>query len=186
MTYPSAENCRGDMSYEVLDLKQDVKLMKFVIAALALSSFSLIFTIFGDYNGNTLNVIVAVTVGVVFWLFLILGYVVFSRIAVHRKQYEKTQNISRSDNDKPRKDDNKKKPGIICFFSNPYAVAADIALLVSLAVNVIFLFIPSVNQVAETIFIAILVFSLHMHCILNGVNFKYTYDLSNSKQKKGE
>ena len=172
------------MSYEVLDLKQDVKLMKFVIVALAVSSLSLIFTIFGDYNSGVFNAVIAVTVGVVFWLFLILGYVVFSRIAAHRKQYEKTHVESRSDKERLQKDDNKKKPGIICFFSNPYAVAADIALLISLAVNVIFLFIPNANQTVEIIFISILVFSLHMHCILNGVNFRYTYNLDNTRKSK--
>lgn len=151
--------------------------MKLVVLFLAISSFSLVLVPFSDYEGNTINAVTAIIAGVLFWLFLILGYLVFSRIAKHRRLYEKK--ATSSDNGRFSRADNKKKPGIICFFSNIFALVADIVLILSFILTlVIIIFIPTTSLVIQIILISLLLFSLHMHCVLNGINFRYIRELS--------
>ena len=159
-------------------MKNDKILMKIVYCLLAVSSLSLMLATVADFKGEPFKVFLAYATGVIFWLFLILGYVVFYKINKHRKEYEKTQ-VRESDRETRRKNrETNKKPGIICFFSNKYAVIADIVMVVSLVLSLVFLFVPSLSQNAAIIFVSILVLSIHMHGILNGVNFRYISKIS--------
>lgn len=151
--------------------------MKIIIIALAVSSFSLILATFGDYNGSTANIITAVIAGLLFWLFLILGYVLLAMISKHRKQYEKKAVDFQTN--RTRGTENKKKPGVICFFSNKYASIADVVMVISIILTlVIVLLIPKTPQMLQLLLISLTVFSIHMHCVLNGINFKYIRKLS--------
>ena len=143
---------------------------------LFISSFSLIFSIFGNYDTTTFKKIMAITGAVLFWLCLMVGYVIFSLISERRKAYERKH---RERGIRPVK---KGKPGILCFFSNKYAMIADITMVASFIVTLVFLFAPSLNQNIAVIFVSVLVFAIHMHGILNGVNFKYIESLN----RKGE
>lgn len=143
-------------------MKKDIVLMKTVIVLLFISSFSLILSLFGDYNGNVLNVVMAYAVGVLFWGGLIAGYVLLLIINSHRK---KTL-VSKTDNSAGR-------VGIISFFTNKIAIICDCAIPVLLILMIIFIFFPLNNQVITVIIYSLLVFSLHMHCVFNGLNFKY-------------
>ena len=68
------------------------------------------------------------------------------------------------------------KAGIICFFSNTWAKAADGAFIVSLVGLVGFMvFLPQSYMVF--IFMFFFVFTFLMHCILNGENFKYIWEI---------
>lgn len=162
-------------------MNKDKTLMKFVVISLAISSFSLLLVMFGDYNGNALNKAIAVLTGVLFWGFLIIGYVILGIISGHRKTYERK---NRADLGRKANRDANKRPGIICFFSNQKAIIADIVMIVSFIINLIFMFIPSVNQVVAVIFIAIFAFAVHMHCVLNGVNFRYIAHISKNDVSK--
>lgn len=151
--------------------------MKIVIIALAVSSFSLVLAVFGDYNGSTANIVAAIIAGLLFWLFLILGYVLLAMISKHRKQYEKKA-VDSSGN-RTKNAENKKKPGIICFFSNQYALISDVAMGISFILTlVVLLLIPKTPQILQLLLISLTVFSIHMHCVLNGINFKYIRELS--------
>ena len=142
---------------------------------LAVSSFSLILSSIGNYKGNTINVIAAILAGSFFWLFLIGGYLLFALISGHRKEYEKLKKDSGNSRRVKRRNN---RPGIICFFSNKYAAVADFALFISFFLILLFLFIPSVSRNIVIIMISVFVYSLHMHSILNGRNFKYIVQLS--------
>lgn len=158
-------------------MKKDIILMKLVVLFLAISSFSLILVPFSDYDGSAFNVVTAIIAGVLFWLFLILGYLVFAGIAKHRKVYEKK--ATSSNKGRLSRADNKKKPGIVCFFSNKFAMIADIVLIASFILTLVMvLFIPQTPQVIQIILISLLLFSLHMHCVLNGINFRYIRERS--------
>lgn len=156
--------------------------MKFVVISLAISSFSLLLVNFGDYNGSVFNKVIAVLTGVLFWMFLILGYIALAVISGHRKSYQKR--IDNPDSNKRSNRETKKRPGIICFFVNPKATVADVVMIISFIINLVFIFIPSVNQVIAVIMIAVFAFAVHMHCILNGVNFRYIAHISKNDMSK--
>lgn len=143
-------------------VKKDKKLMKIMTAFLFVSSSSLILALFGNYTGSLINVIMAISVGVGFWLFLLMGYSLLLIINSHRK---KRTNIQQKLGIR--------QWGIFNFFSNRYAFIFDIVLFVTLLLNVLSWFIPFLGDTLSVICIAVFVFSLHMHCILNGINYKY-------------
>ena len=114
-----------------------------------------------------INKICAYLVGICFWAGLIAGYIVFAVINSKRKKQLKK-----------KKESAKSLPGIICFFSNKYAKVFDILFVISLILSVVFMFIPALNQgFVSVLVISVCVFSLHMHSILNGVNYKYIQNL---------
>ena len=154
-------------------LKHAINLIKRTVLFLLLSSLSLLLAAFGDYRGKWWNILAAVGVGAGFWIFLILGYISFYQLSKRRKEQEKG---SRSQKDKQR-------PGIIVFFANPYARAADIAMVISFIATVVFQFVPF-SEVVSLGSIAAFVFSAQMHGIFNGVNFQYIYKGEKHNRKR--
>lgn len=153
-------------------MRRDIKLFKITCILLAVSSFSLLLSFFGDYGGNAFNVVMAALTGILFWACLIAGYALFAVINSHRKKYVKAKKSSVSERNR------KRLPGIICFFSNKYAIVADFAMILFFILTLVFIFIPFLNQSIAVIAIAILLFSVHMHCILNGMNFRYILQIT--------
>lgn len=153
----------------------DIKLIKAVIISLFISSFSLLLSFFGDYSGNAFNIIMAYAVGILFWAGLIVGYVLLLIINSHRK---KQMNASKKNTSAVRKS----RPGIIVFLSNKYAFIADLTMGVTFILTIVFLFIPLFNYGLAVVFGSVLLFSIHMHCLFNGMNFKYI----NTLNKRGE
>lgn len=167
---------------ELEGLKKDVQLLKAATALLAVSSFSLMLTLI-DFGANgAMSTVVPIVTGVSFWLFLMIGYIVFFQISKGRAAFEKAQAAS-GRTPRRRRTAYKKKPGIICFFSNPPAVCADLLTAVLLIIFVAFLFIPNPNQFFHIFLISCLVLSFHMHCILNGINFKYIYTVQKHQKE---
>lgn len=77
---------------------------------------------------------------------------------------------------KGRKNPKNQKIGIIRFFSNAWAKAADGAFVASLiGLVVVMVFFPQSYMVFLFAFIS--VFTFLMHCILNGENFKYIWEI---------
>ena len=142
--------------------------MRAVIALLALSSLSLCLVAFGSYDASAFRAVFTVLIAILFWACLIAGYVLLYIISKHRKEYER--NVPR---DKRRQAKTKKRPGILCFFSNPAASAADFAMIGLFILDLVFMFIPGISRTINFILLAFLVFAIHMHCILNGINFEY-------------
>lgn len=156
-------------------MKKDITLMKLVFISLFVSSFSVILSVFADYKASDFRIVLGYIGAVLFWICLIIGYVLLWMISKHRKEFERT-------NKPAHRFKKSKKPGIIRFLSNKYAMIADVAMVVSLIVTLVFIFIPSLNQNVAVVFVACLIFSVHMHSILNGLNFTYIKSLRN----KGE
>lgn len=157
-------------------MKKDITLMKLTIALLFVSSFSLLFSIFANYEGSAFQVALGYVGSALFWLCLVLGYVLFGIVSKHRKDSGatlKASHFSKKSN----------KPGIICFCSNRFAAIADLLMIISFILSLIFIFIPSLNQNVAVVFVAILVFSIHMHGILNGVNFTYITSLTKGEER---
>lgn len=109
--------------------------------------------------------------GLIFWLGLIFGsvlYVIFSREC--KKWYK---------NNKGNKDIYKeKKIGLISFFSNRMALVADICLIISILLFAVLMIFTDRTSYICFISIMLLVFSFTMHCILNGKSF-FVYEYVN-------
>ena len=159
-------------------LKKDIRLMRAVIILIALSSFSLIFAAFDDYFESALRAVAMIAAGSVFWICLIAGYSILFLISKHRKEYERTVSRDGVRSDRRRRSSSSKRPGIITFFSGTPATVVDAAMILFLILTLVFAFIPGFDQTVLIILISILVFLVQMHCILNGVNFKYIQTVS--------
>ena len=79
-----------------------------------------------------------------------------------------------------------KQLGLISFFKNKEAIIADVGMFVSIA-GFIVTRICSDNIYWLFIFLALFVFTFGMHCMLNGMNYKYiNYSKYVKEQKKDE
>lgn len=125
-----------------------------------------------DKNMRWLNILTSV----IFWTGLLCGtvlYVIFSKKC--KKWYE---------NNKGNKDIYKEKRlGLISFFSNRLAIAADICLIISILLFVVLMIFTDRTSYFCYIAIMLLVFSFTMHCILNGKSF-FVYEYLNKSLKK--
>ncbi len=117
-------------------------------------------------------------VGVLFWGGLIAGYVMLSMLGKRRNEY------SLKDSDFSNLVKKNKGITILKFASNKQAFYFDVSMGISFIFGVIFLFIPGIGQSIFVVLFAIFLFSLHMHCILNGMNFKYIKFLKNKESRK--
>ncbi len=156
-------------------MKKDIILFRLSYFMLFISSFSILLSFLGDYNGNLFNLIFAIATGVLFWGGLVLGYVFLMLVNSSRKKYEAKNHINVRA---------KKRAGAFTFFSNKPAKVFDLSMIFFLILTVIFLCIPLFNQAIALIFLALFVFSLHMHCILNGINFIYIKNIRSKESKK--
>lgn len=144
-------------------MKKDILLFRMSIVMLFVSSFAILLSFVGDYNGSFLNIIFALLTGILFWIGLILGYVFLAVVNSHRKRFEKKNGI----------DGNTNKVGAVTFFRNKPAILFDILFIVSLISTLIFMFVPFLDKGIALILLSVCLFSLHMHCILNGKNYLY-------------
>lgn len=162
-----------DLGRKGKDMKNTVKLMKLSIAFVAISSLSLIGVAFADFNGSGFPRFIAYFTGAAFWSFLIAGYVLLAVVSNRRKADKRTKVTD-------------KRPGILCFFTSKEAKIADIGMFAAILFVLVFSFIPGISVAVRIIFIALLVLSVQMHCILNGVNYRYIRLLTEGKTSKKE
>lgn len=146
-------------------MKRDIVLFKISCLLMGISSFSILLSFFGDYKGNSIAVIFAVLTGVLFWAGLIFGLFFLLLVNSHRKKYESIESSKRTVK--------RHRMGIVSFFSNKLAIIADIAMVALFIIFLVTEFIPIISQSVTLIFLAFLLFSVYMHCMLNGVNFIY-------------
>ena len=156
--------------------------MKRTILFLLLSSMMLLCSLFVDSQSSIVRVLTYFG-GLLFWIFLLVGYFMFSRFSKCRKQQKNNRSV-----------DQDGKPGIIVFFSNPSAKKADIVMIVSLILSLLLMIIkqaikgsdPSFNnflfEFISVLSFAVFIFAVQMHAILNGVNYRYYLSLTDRKR----
>lgn len=141
-------------------------IMTFRLALIStvLGSIPIAFIPLADFNGSTVQKVIAYCIGEMFWLFTVAGYVLFC-ISLKQKR-DIAQNIKTAKR-------NGRKIGLICFFSTPEGSLADGLLIVSavmLVMNmIVFKNVSWYGMISVTLFML----SAQLHCILNGDNFKY-------------
>lgn len=104
-------------------------------------------------------------VGIMFWVFLILGIVSQIILAKQRKNWFIRNRI--------RRFRTKSKSGAIAFLQNLPATIADLTLVISVIALIVSIVLTNAMGYACYIFMALLVFSFCMHCILNGKIYYY-------------
>lgn len=128
------------------------------------SSIGLFLSQFIIKSSGQTNRLIAVISGTLFWIGLILA-IIFSL-------YLNKITINKN---------NDNKIVLIKFFSNKPAIVFDVLLIVSFIAFVICMIVNRMSNIAIIIF-CILIFSLEMHCVFNGKNYKYI--ISKLEEKK--
>lgn len=161
----------------MISLSKEKKVMERAILFLLISSLMLLCAVF-DSVDSALAKSISFIGGLLFFLFLLLGYVMFYRFSSARKQ-----------NSDPTAKRNG-KPGMIVFFSHPLAKKADIVMIISFVISLVMLIIGQVNDAIHGNFLfnlisvlssAVFIFAIQMHAILNGVNYRYYMELKKSE-----
>ena len=138
------------------------------IAALLVLALSVLAMYFTDlcYAQSYYKLLLYVNGGV-FWFSLLLLMISSLRINILRRHSKAFMRLQQGE----------RQIGLISFCKNRYAVVADISLAISLAVMTYLCLFRTSAQFLMFLFLSLLIFSFGMHCILNGMNYKYvTFD----------
>lgn len=100
--------------------------------------------------------------GLLFWCGLGLGSLAQIVLSVRRKRLVRSGGRVRGD-----------RLGLLNFFSNSYGAAADAAMLISFAGTVIYFLLAKSQGILGYFCIAACAYSVCLHCILNGKNFRH-------------
>jgi hypothetical protein len=130
------------------------------IGCIGLSSASLLMIPFADFRGSPPQKAIGYVIGTVFWAGIIAGYIIFWLLSRSRKQIPSNGRCT-----KPR-------IGIISFFRTFTGMIADVICGLSLIGLVIAIAVAGDHAGWFTfLLIAVFIFSLQMHSILNGENY---------------
>lgn len=132
----------------------------FLLSVISFAAFSCSFLLmaFGTDSATGKTTVFTYVAGAVFWFFLMTG--IITQIMLSKSLGFKSQKKSMS-----------KKIGALIFFSNKYAVIADIALVISVAGFVLSMIFAEGSNLICYIFAFVLMLSFCMHCIFNGKKF---------------
>lgn len=99
----------------------------------------------------------------VFWFGMLAGYGLLIYVNIIRR--------------KQTAGNEKRRTGIFTFFRNAYAGFVDALWIVSVLLLTASFFAERLQGSVQFVFAFMTVFMFHMHCILNGENFRYLYML---------
>lgn len=139
-----------------------MKIKKFFLLSavcMTISSLSVLGMPFVDFESGGAAKLAGYAMGIVFWLFLIAGLVLY------RMTYKALGNSE--------KITCKGRPAILKFFSNRPAMAADAALIISAVWNVFSAAGMVKIQFLNAVFASLIFIAFHMHYMLNGKAFEY-------------
>ncbi len=153
-------------------MKKDITLFRLSVLCLFVSSFSILLTFIGNYEGDLFNVIFAVLTGVLFWGGLAAGYAILFVVNRHRKRFEASRGVKNS------------RVGVLKFFSNKWAKIIDVWLIFMFLLNLVIMFVPVAGQAVQVVTIVLLIFLIHMHSLFNGINFTYIQFLSSKESRR--
>lgn len=143
---------------------------KFILLQLLfflVSSIDVLFIPLGSYGDTTAKKVLAVVIGIIFWLFLAAGvamnFVIKARFG---------------------KDYFEGRFGLISFFKNKYAIIMDILMIITLIFSV-YVISTKTSSYLGLIAISLFLFSFESHCVLNGKYFNFKTieeDIKNEKR----
>ena len=148
--------------------------MMITIILLLISSYSLMLSPASDFDSDGFSRILAYAIGVVFWLGLISAYVIFIGINKERKKRQRSSNRKNI----------KRKTAALTFFSSKPAAIADIVSVVCIIPTIIIIRgTNAIPQLFQYFIISTLIFSVQMHFILNGRNFRCLFSPAKKKRE---
>lgn len=139
------------------------KMFFILLVMLFVSSFSLS-VIPAVINSENQMSFASYLVGGSFWLFMLCGYFILILINKCRKRVE---DVGKHGGKKSTQ-----RAGVICFFKNKYSRFADILFAITFILSVIFTW-SNINEYITVLAVCTMLFSFHLHCILNGKIFAY-------------
>lgn len=110
-----------------------------------------------------------------FWIGLIIEQILIWKTYKLRKLFEKRQSRRLQG-----------LPGICSFFKTEVGFITDVLFILSIIIYIVLVIGNWGTNVAQYIFIFLLVLSFRLHCILNGKNFRYKKILVKRKVDKDE
>lgn len=156
-------------------MKNNIFLFRISVALLFISSMSVIAVFFsGNYWDSGYKNVLWLG-GMFFWVTMLIGYALLALVNLNRKRFEMTRIRT------PKR--RRRRPGALSVFSNKYGMIADLATILFLIISVFFILVPVANKGVAVVCLAFLIFSFHMHCVLNGINYafvKYLKDKENA------
>lgn len=160
-------------------LKKYVLLVRLSFVGSFLSSVSLFLIPFADINGQGIQKAFAYVAAAVFWSGFILEIIFVFASSCDRKKIEKKRVDAGGEPSK------KTGVGAITFFSNRLAAAADSIFIVTAIAVAVLSVLKVKNNIIVMFVTAIMFFSLNMHCILNGRNYRYYANARKFLKKQG-
>lgn len=143
--------------------KTDYAWLTASIISFLLLSISFLLMPIESKNASDEVSIISILAGALFWISIVCG-IATQAVLSHRIKSWLASNRIRSGR-------LVRKCGLISFFKNPFAVVADIAMIVGLIGLVITVILTHGIGYVCYVFLALFVFSFTMHCILNGKTF---------------
>ena len=134
-----------------------------ILICLILSSSIALLVPFVNFNEDGTGKIIGYVAGVIFWIGLIAGLLVYGLVT---NKCKKRHAFDKMD---------KKRIGLISFFSNFEAKIADIIFVLALVINIVLFFINGSNMWIDAIAAFILLVSFHCHYVFNGKTYQYIF-----------
>lgn len=135
-------------------VKNQIWQMGIIIGSLFVSSACILF-VPAAHNQKVPTMICST----IFWVTLLIGYVLLFLVDRFRRKQQKKKG--------------KQHPGAFCFFQNRIAAIADGVWILSFLAWIISGRVQAAHGYLQYVLVFLFLFSLHMHCICNGVNFQY-------------
>lgn len=142
----------------------------FWLSVIFLSAMSLIVLVIPLMTQQQYTRELSIIIAIFFWLVVFLGYGAVFLANRHRKEF-----LCRRFGRDIQKNF---RPGIFCFYSNPFAKLADTAAIFLLLLFVGILCTPLKNTYFAVILLSVLVWTINMHSLFNSRTFrilKYKY-----------
>ena len=149
-----------------------------IVLLLTIMSFTFLLMPIANYMQNGWKQrLVLVIVGILFWISFISGYTL---LIITNKKFRKLFVQGNPEVES-------KLPNCFEFFSNTYAAVADAILIAVIVVLIVITILGRMTGVFPYIVLAILVFSINIHCLFNGNIYKTirTNDTRERKRCKG-
>lgn len=157
-------------------LRRTAYFLKIAVLCDFLASSSLLLIPMCTSSGNERMSVFSYMIAGTFWGGLILAQVFFWIANAGKRRLQKRGHR--------RENLPGKKPGIITFGANLEALVCDIVCGVSLVTVILLIYNRVQNPWLDTASLAILVFSLNLHCILNGETYAFIKSVYKFKKER--
>lgn len=148
------------------NLGKDKLLFLIACICMAMVSITILFMPVASERATDDNAISLYFSGIAFWIFILGGYSLIAIINVRRKR-SITRDVIKGGTQKQH------LPGVIRFFTNPWAMIFDILFILSLVAFIYYQLTTYIDGMLSYVLLAFMLFSFHMHCMLNGKNFNF-------------